>query len=554
MSDKTLFRTNLSPSCIKSVCARLLNTNDSNRAIAKQVKISATTVDRLCRKLKSLNIKSFAEIASLSPSELIEKFYSTSTTPKVTKLSENKLIPNFNELATRMIEFKSDSIKSMYKEYLEEASKAGKDALSLTYFSARVKQEKDSIEANEPEFYFSQNYPYGLYAELDFTGDQYELFTYNGRARCWIMVVCFPASYYMQAQFVTAQSTAESCRVLGEVFRRIGNRYPSIIKVDNAKCWSTKHQYGKEAVINRNFENYLQEMGICAEAAPPYTPQRKSCAEHSVNRVQQLMKIIKSTFSKNQRTIAEHNKFLMQKVDEVINQGTFRRSQTITREYLFKTHEYPALTVARKIPYYMGEPLSVVVPGSYMVTVNNHEYSVPYLYIGKRVEIYTVNDYVLIKHEGKEIACHLRKDGIGQSVKNEHRPQEHQEIVRRNSLYKTTDDVLRISSGLDEGLYQFCKNRITRDKNKGEQEKITILACRAVINAYKKSISKQLFSEACVSLLQQPPEKWNFYELNKVFAEVLKEYSNKKSVEHQLEIFRTSAEDDEAHLRSLEQK
>ena len=46
MSEKTTVRTNLSHSCIKSVCARLLNTNDSNRTIAKQVKISATTVDR----------------------------------------------------------------------------------------------------------------------------------------------------------------------------------------------------------------------------------------------------------------------------------------------------------------------------------------------------------------------------------------------------------------------------------------------------------------------------------------------------------------------------
>ena len=188
-----------------------------------------------------------------------------------------------------------------------------------------------------------------------------------------------------------------------------------------------------------------------------------------------------------------------------------------------------------------------------MVTVNNHEYSVPYLYIGKRVEIYTVNDYVLVKYEGKEIACHLRIDGIGQSVKNEHRPQVHQEIVRKNSLYKSTDDVLRVSSGLDEGLYLFCKNRISRDKNKGEQENITISACRAVINAYKKSISKPLFSEACVSILQQDPSKWNYYELKKVFAEVLKEYSNKKSIEHQLEIFRTSEKDDEAYLRSLEQ-
>ncbi|MGN0914976.1 MAG: hypothetical protein ACI4NE_01300 [Succinivibrio sp.] len=220
MSEKTTFRTNLSPSCIKSVCVRLLNTNDSNRAIAKQVKISATTVDRLCKKLKKLNIKYYSEISELSPSELIEKFYSHPATPKVTKQSKNKLIPDFNELATKMIEFKSDSIKAMYIEYQAEAKKAGKDALSLTYFSARVKQEKNVIESNAPEFYFSQNYPYGLYAELDFTGDQYELFTYNGRVRCWIMVVSFPASYYMQAQFVTAQSTAESCRVLSEVFRK----------------------------------------------------------------------------------------------------------------------------------------------------------------------------------------------------------------------------------------------------------------------------------------------------------------------------------------------
>lgn len=74
-----------------------------------------------------------------------------------------------------------------------------------------------------------------------------------------------------------------------------------------------------------------------------------------------------------------------------------------------------------------------------------------------------------------------------------------------------------------------------------------------MINAYKKSISKPLFSEACVSILQQDPSKWNYYELKKVFAEVIKEYSNKKSIEHQLEIFRTSEKDDEAYLRSLEQ-
>ena len=83
MPNKSSFHSNLSPSCIKAVCARLLNTNDSNRSIAKQVRISATTVDRLCKKLKSLNIKDYSEIASLSPSELLGKFYSPATVAKL---------------------------------------------------------------------------------------------------------------------------------------------------------------------------------------------------------------------------------------------------------------------------------------------------------------------------------------------------------------------------------------------------------------------------------------------------------------------------------------
>ncbi|WP_406030764.1 Mu transposase domain-containing protein [Succinivibrio sp.] len=56
----------------------------------------------------------------------------------------------------------------------------------------------------------------------------------------------------------------------------------------------------------------------------------------------------------------------------------------------------------------MGEPISVVVPGSYMVTVQAHQYSVPYLYIKKRVDIYLTNDLVIIKRS----QCNFLKNSL----------------------------------------------------------------------------------------------------------------------------------------------
>lgn len=554
MKGITQLYSNMSPSVIKLICARILNSNDSIRGIAKTARVSASTVNRFKRRLDELNIKDYQEIAELPPGLLYEKLYQLCDNKQIRNQNFNKAMPDFDALVSQMIEKKQTSIKECYQEYHAETIAQGKEPISLQYFSARVKRARDKAQESDPDYYYAQQYPYGLYAQLDFTGDQYELNTYNGKVRCWIMVVAFPASYYMQAQFVTSQSTSESCRVLGNVFRRIGNRHPSIITVDNAKCWVNRNNIHQGAVINRNFELYLQEIGICAEAAPPYKPQRKSCAEHSVWRVQELMKGIKINFSSNQRTIAEHNRVLMDKIDDAINKGPFRKSKEITRYYLFNKYELASLTEAKKIPDYMGDPDSMVVPRSYLVKVNGHEYSVPYLYIGKRVEIYTTNDYIIIKYEGKEIARHIREDSEGRSIKECHKPQEHQNIDKNNNLYKTTNDILRISTALNEGVYRFCLSKIKHDQNESVSENNTIRTCRAVINAYKRSPVKEVFAEACISVLTLPANRWNSYEVNKMYEEVLKEFSQKCSFSKQTEIFRTSTEDGEAYLRTIDEE
>lgn len=52
MSKKNVLYSNLDSSCIKLICSKILNTDDSQRAIARQANVSARTVRRFAERLK----------------------------------------------------------------------------------------------------------------------------------------------------------------------------------------------------------------------------------------------------------------------------------------------------------------------------------------------------------------------------------------------------------------------------------------------------------------------------------------------------------------------
>ena len=130
-----------------------------------------------------------------------------------------------------------------------------------------------------------------------------------------------------------------------------------------------------------------------------------------------MQKELKKDFS-TLKTIDEHSKFLQQKINEKINQGPFRNSIDKTRSFLFYTYELPEASEVKNIPDYAEKTATVIVPNSYLIRVAEHEYSVPYTYIKKPVDVFVTNDYVIFKFEGKEVARHLRNDSEGMTRVN----------------------------------------------------------------------------------------------------------------------------------------
>ncbi len=510
MNRKSPDKRQLEPWKIKLICTKCLSTDPKVRDTARHMGISPNTVSTISSKLRILGYTRAEEINALSDEEILRRFYPKSSGIQliVNEVDRNnKYVPDFNFIARDMIEKKKD-INKAYEEYREVTFKTKALPFSKGYFSRRVLEIYNELKEMD-NYFFAQEFNWGENFEIDFTGDKYNLLTHNGQVSCWIMVITWPASYFTYAEFVTAQSTKESCRVIANAIRYFGNRAPSIAIVDNARCFVTVHK-GSHVELNESFAEFMSGIGICINAAPVRHPQCKSACEYEVLQVQNLcmQKDVKKTFSEL-KTIDEHSKVLQQHINLTINQGPFRNSIDKTRSYLFYTYELPDAKQVTKIPDYAEKTTTVIAPRSYLIKVSKHQYSIPYTYISKNIDVFVDNDYVVFKHEGVEIARHLRNDSEGITRDTQHMPPEHQSIVQNNEMYGTKELLLAQAKELCPEIYNFCVKKLSLTDSKGSNEYNAIRSCQGIINFYVKNSAKDIIAQCCTDLLRRTPKMWN---------------------------------------------
>ena len=549
----------LKPSLIRELFA-LYSLGHSIRNIAQRTSMSPNTVSRLCSRLDAGNLKT-EELATIGDEQLLQLAYPPR--PSVTDTCADSVrlgryIPDFKALAALQIENRTP-VNILFNNYVTLCGEKNLQPLSQTYFYRELRKRLELLNVKEPEYYFMQNFPYGEEMQVDFTGDSYELATPAGRLKCWIMVLAFPASYYVFAGFVTSQSTSESCRVLADAVRYLGNRRPAFLVCDNAKSWVISHK-DSDVVYNSNFLAFTAALGLCLRAAFPRHPQAKSAVEASVGYVQNKIRndpIFRKSLTES-KTIDEHSRLLQELVQNQINKAPLRGDAEHTREYIFRQFEFPLLQPVSEIPVYYEEVFSINVPKSYHIAVKRHKYSVPSQYVSRTVEVYLSSGEVLVKCDGEVIARHQRTDGPLQCIKMEsttdpeHRPEEHRKIAAHaqqanRSMNRNT--IMVTASELDENLWAFCQRRLqelssymgrsingagpVRKLSPELTQKLEMYArstCAAVIRAYENAEFKELFSAACKNVLNNlPSSKWR---KDNVMAEYMRLVRTKGAAGH----------------------
>ena len=217
-----------------------------------------------------------------------------------------------------------------------------------------------------------------------------------------IFVTVLGASGYTFVHATSSQSSRDFILSHTLAFEFYGG-VPNILVPDNLKAAVTSHKKGI-VVLNNSYADMGAHYGVAIEPARPYKPQDKSKVELGVKAIQRLilMKLREYTFF----SVDELNEKI-ELLLEAYNNKVMRRLGKSRRE-LFETLDQPRLHSLRANRYIFKEFKTATVGIDYHVELKGSGYSVPFKYVGKRVEIIYTHTALTITYEGEIIANHPR--------------------------------------------------------------------------------------------------------------------------------------------------
>jgi len=383
----------------------------SNRQIETMTGVSRSSVSNYLKTYESLNI-TLDEVLALSHDTLSEHFVK-----KNSSVSSKKDIPD---------------IHPNWAEVREELSNKGMTRLLLW----------EELKSKEPSLYsYSQfNRHYAKYLkkinpsmrQVHYAGDKLFI-DYSGLTmpivnqesgeihKAQIFVSVLGTSGYTFVHATLTQSTKDFIASHVRAFSFYG-AIPNILVPDNLKAAVISHK--RDVVkLNESYEDMARHYGIAVEPARPYKPQDKSKVELGVKAIQRwiLMKLRHHTFF----SVDELNEHIGTLLDEYNNKVIKRLGKS--RRELFVQLDLPMLHPLRANNYIYREFKRATVGIDYHIELEGSGYSVPYKYLGMKVDVAYSSNAVLISLDGEVIAHHPRlHQRYHDSTLLEHMPKSHQ--------------------------------------------------------------------------------------------------------------------------------
>ena len=235
---------------------------------------------------------------------------------------------------------------------------------------------------------------------------------------------------------------------------------------DNCKTAVIHNNGWKDQRINAVYHEMAEHYGTAIIPARVRTPRDKSVAEGSVGNISTWI----TAALRNEQffTIAELNAEIWKRLKD-FNRRPFQKKEG-SRYTLFLQEELPLLAPLPTARYELAEWKQATVQFNYHISVAGMQYSIPYEYIGKKVNVRITGSVIEVFYNQNRIASHQRLYGRkGQySTVTEHMPKDHQEYLEWNgdrfrkwaerigiNTYKVINGLL-LSKRVEQQSYKAC--------------------------------------------------------------------------------------------------
>ena len=474
----------------------------SNRQIQTITGVSRNSVANYVNSFNEMNL-SLEKILVLNDDE-IEQFFH----PKKPLIS--------NSLTTTTVEIDWNNIhqelckKGMTRKLLyEEIASNNSNIYSYSQFNRYYNKFVKTINPSMRQIHYG-----GDKLFIDYSGLTMPIVNQRTGeiSKAQIFVTVLGASGYTYVHASMSQSTKDFINSHVNAFHFYGG-VPNILVPDNLKAAVISNKKGI-VKLNDAYADMARHYGIAIEPARPYKPQDKSKVELGVKAIQRwiLMRLRHHTFFSVDQLNEEINKLL-----DFYNEKKVRRFNK-SRTELFELLDKPYLHPLRANRYVYKEFKKATVGIDYHIDLLGNGYSVPYIYLGKKVDVTFSSTSVLISLDGNVIAHHKRlyQPYIDSTMK-EHMPAQHQYQYEKwnsrrilhwaNSLGTFTTALMqRIidSKGHEVRAYKSCIAILSFSKTYGKEE-IEMVSKVALESKILKvsSIESMLKTKSYLYYLQQ---------------------------------------------------
>jgi hypothetical protein len=219
-------------------------------------------------------------------------------------------------------------------------------------------------------------------------------------ARLWLFALKLSFSRYASFIWSTRQDQLAWHRVHNEAFRRFAG-IPAVVRIDNLKTGMARGA-GPWGDINRHYRAYARGVGFHVDACLPRQPQAKG-------KVERVIRDLRGGFSPYTRDW-ESLEELQQATDTYVDRLILRRRSPATGQTVAASLalERPALSPLPILPEPFDIAVSRTVAIDATVGFEQRRYSVPFAWVGRRVEIRGAAERVQVLAEQRVVAVHPR--------------------------------------------------------------------------------------------------------------------------------------------------
>lgn len=266
--------------------------------------------------------------------------------------------------------------------------------------------------------------------EVDWVGDTLKVYD---AASCYdipayIFVAVLPCSLYGYAEAFPDMKSNHWIEAHIHAYSFFGG-VTRILVPDNLKTGVIKNTRA-ELVLNRSYHEMAEYYGTAIIPARPVKPKDKPNAEGTVKVLETW--ILAALRNRKFFTFEELNKAIHEKLEE-FNAKPFQKKKG-SRLSAFLEEEKDFLMPLPASPYETAVWSTATIQPDYLIKIGDCKYSVPYEFIGKKVDIRATENSIEVFYHSNRIASHVRRSYSPEPIYvPEHMPENHRKFLEYNT-------------------------------------------------------------------------------------------------------------------------